>query len=92
MDGYIARNFPNQRSMLGSFLDPFADKLLVATLFLTLTYVELIPGKSGKLFMYVGNEGQTYSLISAFDCAHNSSRCDPSHRWICHQIPVSTST
>lgn len=43
-DGYIARNYPNQRSELGTFLDPMADKLLVATLFATLTYVHLIPG------------------------------------------------
>lgn len=31
--------------MLGSFLDPFADKLLVATLFGTLTYANLMPSK-----------------------------------------------
>jgi cardiolipin synthase len=29
--------------MLGSFLDPLADKILVSTLFLSLTYVQLIP-------------------------------------------------
>ncbi len=29
--------------MLGSFLDPLADKILVATLYLSLTYVDLIP-------------------------------------------------
>jgi CDP-alcohol phosphatidyltransferase. len=29
--------------MLGSFLDPLADKILVATLYLSLTYVGLIP-------------------------------------------------
>ena len=28
---------------MGSFLDPMADKVLIATLFLTLTYAELIP-------------------------------------------------
>ncbi|RWS12042.1 putative cardiolipin synthase (CMP-forming)-like protein, partial [Dinothrombium tinctorium] len=43
LDGYIARNFQNQQSVLGSFLDPFADKLLVATLFATLTYTGNIP-------------------------------------------------
>uniref|UniRef100_T1JGP4 cardiolipin synthase (CMP-forming) n=1 Tax=Strigamia maritima TaxID=126957 RepID=T1JGP4_STRMM len=43
LDGMIARHFPSQRSMLGSFLDPMADKLLVSTLFLSLTAVDLIP-------------------------------------------------
>lgn len=43
MDGWIARNFKGQASMLGSFLDPLADKILVATLYLSLTYVGLIP-------------------------------------------------
>ncbi len=28
--------------MLGSFLDPLADKILVGTLFLSLTYVNLV--------------------------------------------------
>jgi len=43
LDGYIARNFENQTSELGSFIDPFADKLLVSILFLSLTAVNLIP-------------------------------------------------
>jgi phosphatidylglycerophosphate synthase len=30
---------------MGSFLDPMADKVLIATLFLSLTYMNLIPGK-----------------------------------------------
>lgn len=43
IDGYIARNFPNQQTMIGSFLDPAADKLLIATLFIALTVNGLIP-------------------------------------------------
>lgn len=43
LDGWIARNFAGQRSALGSFLDPMADKLLVATLFLTMAHVNLVP-------------------------------------------------
>ncbi|KAK7086646.1 cardiolipin synthase [Halocaridina rubra] len=43
LDGWIARTFPSQASRLGSFLDPLADKILVAMLFLSLTYVGLIP-------------------------------------------------
>ncbi|XP_050524799.1 probable cardiolipin synthase (CMP-forming) [Daktulosphaira vitifoliae] len=43
VDGWIARKFKGQKSKLGSFLDPMADKVLVGTMFLTLTYVNLIP-------------------------------------------------
>ncbi|GLV40146.1 Cardiolipin synthase [Carabus blaptoides fortunei] len=43
LDGWIARTWKNQSTTLGSFLDPLADKILISTLFLTLTYDELIP-------------------------------------------------
>lgn len=43
LDGWIARTWKSQSSKLGSFLDPMADKVLIATLFLSLTYVDLIP-------------------------------------------------
>lgn len=43
MDGYIARNWPSQASNLGSFLDPMADKLLVGSLVISLTYTNLFP-------------------------------------------------
>lgn len=42
LDGWIARTF-HCESKLGAVLDPLADKLLIATLALTLTYVDLIP-------------------------------------------------
>ncbi|MGH9414177.1 MAG: CDP-alcohol phosphatidyltransferase family protein [Terriglobales bacterium] len=41
-DGWIARHF-NQRSSLGLYLDPAADKLLIATLFLALAIVGEMP-------------------------------------------------
>jgi cardiolipin synthase len=42
LDGPLARKL-KQRSMLGQYLDPVADKLLLSTLFLVLTYERLIP-------------------------------------------------
>ncbi|KAJ2953248.1 hypothetical protein O0L34_g828 [Tuta absoluta] len=43
LDGWIARRWKGQSSVMGSFLDPMADKILVATLFVTLTMQKLIP-------------------------------------------------
>ncbi|XP_071540914.1 cardiolipin synthase (CMP-forming)-like [Panulirus ornatus] len=52
IDGWIARTFPGQASNLGSFLDPLADKVLVASLFLSLTYIGLIPLPLTGLIIY----------------------------------------
>lgn len=42
LDGGLARLL-KQRSVLGQYLDPVADKLLLSTLFLVLTHMNLIP-------------------------------------------------
>jgi cardiolipin synthase len=41
-DGYLARRFGWQ-SELGGILDPIADKLLLATVFVTLSFLKLVP-------------------------------------------------
>ena len=42
LDGLLAR-WLRQKTTLGQYLDPIADKLLLSTLFVVLTHVELIP-------------------------------------------------
>lgn len=42
VDGFIARNF-NQRTELGAYLDPLADKVLLIAMFIVLGYLEIIP-------------------------------------------------
>ncbi|MBW1973996.1 MAG: CDP-alcohol phosphatidyltransferase family protein [Deltaproteobacteria bacterium] len=42
LDGFIARTF-NQKSRLGTYLDPLADKLLLDTTFILLAYLHIIP-------------------------------------------------
>src|SRR6266545_4067533 len=42
LDGYIARSRGTQ-TRLGAFLDPVADKLLMTSAFVTLTYLRVIP-------------------------------------------------
>jgi len=44
LDGTLARVL-KQRSRLGEYLDPVADKLLLSTLFLVLTHMSLIPAR-----------------------------------------------
>lgn len=42
LDGFIARNF-NQRSELGAYLDPIADKVLLVSVFVVLGYMGHLP-------------------------------------------------
>jgi len=43
LDGVIAR-MANQRTKLGAYLDPLADKLLLTSSFITLSILHLVPG------------------------------------------------
>lgn len=43
LDGFIARYF-NQRTELGAYLDPIADKLLITSAFISLAIIKMIPG------------------------------------------------
>jgi cardiolipin synthase (CMP-forming) len=42
IDGYLARKW-DQRTELGAYLDPIADKALLVSIFITLSIVQLIP-------------------------------------------------
>jgi len=44
LDGVLAR-WLKQKTVLGQYLDPIADKLLLSSLFLVLSFVKLIPWK-----------------------------------------------
>jgi len=50
LDGFLARRY-NMSSVLGTILDPAADKALMTTLTVTLTMQELIPRKSHDLLL-----------------------------------------
>ncbi|OQR72537.1 putative cardiolipin synthase-like [Tropilaelaps mercedesae] len=72
IDGQIARCWPSQQSMAGSVLDPLADKLLVGTLFLTLTYAGLIPLELTALTV-----ARDISLMAASFCLRFRSLPEP---------------
>ncbi|KAK3596500.1 hypothetical protein CHS0354_007406 [Potamilus streckersoni] len=61
LDGYIARNFKNQTSALGTALDPLADKVLISMMYLTLTLAGLLPVPLTCLVI-----GRDVLLVSAF--------------------------
>ena len=43
VDGYVARRL-NQKTVLGSYIDPIADKLLLLSGFLSLSFMSHLPG------------------------------------------------
>ena len=44
LDGFIARKYPSQSTVLGTYLDPIPDKVFISTMSLTLWYTETLPG------------------------------------------------
>jgi len=42
LDGFIAKHY-NQRTILGAFLDPIADKVLILSAYICLAFLQLVP-------------------------------------------------
>lgn len=62
-DGFLAKRF-NWRSRLGSLLDPAADKLLVTSVFLALTFAGLVP--LGVTLIVIGRDVVIVGGASAY--------------------------
>lgn len=73
-DGWIARNWEGQKSNFGSFLDPLADKTLVTTLVVALTYTNLMPLWLTAVIV----ARDLFLIVAAFVIRYNS--LPPSHR------------
>lgn len=43
LDGYIAKKYPSQSTVLGTYLDPLADKILINVLGLSLWHISILP-------------------------------------------------
>ncbi|KAL7030914.1 hypothetical protein ACKWTF_006828 [Chironomus riparius] len=73
-DGYIARNWKGQKSNFGSFLDPLADKTLVASLVISMTYSNLMPLWLTSVILF----RDIFLIAAAFVIRYNS--LPPEHR------------
>ncbi|KAL3786736.1 hypothetical protein HJC23_005299 [Cyclotella cryptica] len=67
LDGYIARRFPSTATILGTYLDPFADKVFISVMSLTLWYIGNLPGLLVGLWVArdVGMLGSAYWMVRA---------------------------
>ena len=65
LDGYVARTFPSTATVLGTYLDPFADKFFISILSLTMWYTNSLPGMLVGLWIArdVGIVGSVYWLV-----------------------------
>lgn len=65
LDGYIARAYPSTATVLGTYLDPFADKFFISILSLTMWYIGNLPGPLVGLWIArdVGIVGSVYWLV-----------------------------
>jgi len=68
LDGYIARNY-DQQSLLGSFLDPLADKVFMGTLGGTMAWVGLLPWQLALLML-----GRDVGLVTGMVLRRNRTR------------------
>jgi cardiolipin synthase len=62
LDGFIAR-FANQQSLLGTYLDPIADKILLTSAYVALTVPSLNPGVQIPIWITVLVIGRDVLLV-----------------------------
>ncbi len=63
LDGFIARFFANQQSLLGSYLDPIADKILLTAAYIALTIPSLNHGVQIPVWITVLVIGRDVLLV-----------------------------
>lgn len=73
IDGYIARHF-NQKSQLGAILDPLADKALLLSAIITLSFVQVEGLGRLPLWFLVLVLSRDAILVAGFICLHLFTR------------------
>lgn len=78
LDGYIAKNY-NQQTVFGTYLDPLADKILINSIAISLSYADILPIWSSALWL--GRDvilvGMTYRLAAAAAKGRGHAVADP---------------
>lgn len=79
LDGYIAKNY-KQQTVLGTYLDPLADKILINSIAVSLSYVDLLPWWSSTLWL--GRDvllvGMSYRMAAIAAKGRGHAVADPS--------------
>jgi cardiolipin synthase len=75
LDGFIARYF-NQRTILGAYLDPIADKILLSSAFIGLAVLSIIPGWLAVIVM--SREVLIFTGIAVFTITEKKYKVRPS--------------
>ena len=75
LDGFIARYF-NQRTTLGAYLDPIADKLLLASAFICMAILKIVP--SWVAVIVISRDVLILIGIAIFTITEKSYRVKPS--------------
>ncbi len=81
LDGYIARTYPSTATVLGTYLDPFADKFFISIMSLTLWYTGSLPGMLVGLWIArdVGIVGSVYWLVKRETVRKQNRRNEDGH-------------
>lgn len=79
LDGYIARNY-NQKTVLGTYLDPLADKIFINGIAFSLTYSHILPWWCTSLWL--GRDviliGMAYRTVALATQGSGNNVADPS--------------
>lgn len=80
LDGHIARTYPSTATVLGTYLDPFADKFFISILSCTLCYTGTLPGMLVGLWVVrdVGMFGSAYWMVRQETLRNNQNNSDSS--------------
>ena len=78
LDGYIARRF-NYSTVLGTYLDPFADKMLIGVMSITLWYTEALPSALVGLWIVrdIGMFSSAYWMVRTETMKRSRNNKDP---------------